>query len=107
MYKILKEDGTTLGYTEYLHYIKKSESGCFIEATEEDAIGIVFNGTPYNIYGQPNIEEAETVLLQKTDAGTEQREIQDKISNNQLQNDTAIAELSMLISSLATPTTTT
>ena len=106
MYKILKEDGTTLGYTEYLHYIKKSKSGCFIEATEKDAIGIIFNGTLYNIDGQSSIEEAESVLLQKTDAGTEQREIQDKISNNQLQNDTAIAELSMLISSLATPTAT-
>lgn len=35
------------------------------------------------------------------------KSLQDTLTSNQLQNDTAIAELSMLISSLATPTSTT
>jgi hypothetical protein len=34
------------------------------------------------------------------------KSLQDALTANQLQNDTAIAELSMLISSLATPTAT-
>lgn len=37
MYRIIKTDGTVLGTTERIQFIKVSSSGSYIEATPEDA----------------------------------------------------------------------
>lgn len=39
MYKIIK-DGTTIGLTEFLTYIKQHDNGCFVLCPEPEASGI-------------------------------------------------------------------
>ena len=71
MYRIIKIDGTELGITDSVNYIKIGASGDFTTATETDAIGVAFNSTPYNLMGHSDIEDAETVIVSKIDGGAE------------------------------------
>lgn len=71
MYRIIKIDGTELGVTDSVNYIKISENGCFTNATAEDAIGVAFNSVAYNLVGHNEIEEADTVVVSKIDGGHE------------------------------------
>ena len=71
MYRIIKIDGTELGVTDSVNYIKISENGCFTNATAEDAIGVAFNSVAYNLVGYNEIEEADTVVVSKIDGGNE------------------------------------
>ena len=70
MYKIIK-DGTTIGLTEFLTYIKQHDNGCFVLCPEPEASGIVFSGTPYQLAGRPEMGDVETVTVEEADAGTE------------------------------------
>ena len=56
MYRIIKIDGTELGITDSVNYIKIGESGSYINATETDAIGVAYNSEPYNLIGHDDIE---------------------------------------------------
>lgn len=69
MYRIIKTDGTELGITDQVTYIKFGANGCFTNATVEDAIGVAFNSTPYNLVGHNEIEEADTVVVSQIDGG--------------------------------------
>ena len=69
MYRIIKIDGTELGVTDSVNYIKISENGCFTNATAEDAVGVAFNSVAYNLVGHNEIEEADTVVVSKIDGG--------------------------------------
>lgn len=71
MYRIIKIDGTELGVTDSINYIKISENGCFTNATAEDAVGVAFNSVAYNLVGHNEIEEADTVVVSKIDGGYE------------------------------------
>lgn len=72
MYRIMKTDGTLLGTTEYLRYIKiNPKTRVFVTATKDTAIGIAFKGNPYNIVGHNEIEGASTVIISETDAGAQ------------------------------------
>ena len=71
MYRIIKIDGTELGVTDSVKYIKISENGCFTNATAEDAVGVAFNSVAYNLVGHNEIEEADTVVVSKIDGGYE------------------------------------
>lgn len=71
MYRIIKIDGTELGVTDSVNYIKISENGCFTNATAEDAVGVAFNSVAYNLAGHNEIEEADTVVVSKIDGGYE------------------------------------
>jgi hypothetical protein len=71
MYRIIKIDGTELGVTDSVNYIKISENGCFTNATAEDAVGVAFNSVAYNLVGHNEIEEADTVVVSKIDGGYE------------------------------------
>lgn len=71
MYRIIKIDGTELGVTDSVNYIKISENGCFTNATAEDAVGVAFNSVTYNLVGHNEIEEADTVVVSKIDGGYE------------------------------------
>jgi len=66
VYKIIKSDGTELGVTDSVLFIKRSPEGTFIEADEAEAIGIAFKGEPYNLHGHDEIQNAKTVVLVKT-----------------------------------------
>lgn len=71
MYRIIKIDGTELGVTDSVNYIKISENGCFTNATAEDAVGVAFNSVAYNLVGHNEIEESDTVVVSKIDGGYE------------------------------------
>lgn len=47
MFRIIK-DGAELGLTENLNYIVQAENGCYVLCPEQNASGIVFEGTPYH-----------------------------------------------------------
>lgn len=63
MFRIIKIDGTELGITDSVNYIKIGESGDYATASEQDAIGIAFNSEPYNLLGHEDIEGADTVIV--------------------------------------------
>lgn len=69
MYRIIKIDGTELGITDSVNYIKISSNGCYTTATVEDAVGIAFDSIAYNLAGHNEIEGAETVVVSKIDSG--------------------------------------
>lgn len=70
MFRIIKIDGTELGITDAVNYIKIGVNGCFVSATIEDAIGIAFNGVVYNLAGYVEIDDADTVVVSRVDTGT-------------------------------------
>lgn len=69
MYRVIKTDGTELGITDSVNYIKIGASGNFASATEADAVGIAFNSEPYNLVGHDDIEGVDTVVVSKIDGG--------------------------------------
>lgn len=82
MYRIIKIDGTELGITDSVNYIKIGVSGDFTNATEADAIGVAFKSEPYNLLGHDDIENADTVIVSKIDGGImayEQRSLVDEL----------------------------
>ena len=91
MFKIINtKDGSTIGSTEKLQFIKKKNStGCYVQTDEENAQGVAYLGTAYNIQGKDGVGADDTVILIEYDAGTEA----DK-------NSAAIAENSAAIDSL-------
>ena len=91
MFKIINtKDGSTIGSTEKLQFIKKKNStGCYVQTDEENAQGVAYLGTAYNIQGKDGVGADDTVILIEYDAGTEA----DK-------NSAAIAENSAAIDNL-------
>lgn len=71
MFRIIKIDGTELGITDSVNYIKISEDGCFANATSQDAIGVAFNSIAYNLIGHTDIDGAETIIVSAIDGGAE------------------------------------
>ena len=82
MYRIFKLDGTDLGLTDSVQYIRYGNSGCFTPATPEEAIGVAVNGVPYNLLGHDEIPEADTVVVATVNGGAmlhEQRNLVDEL----------------------------
>lgn len=77
MYKIIKMDGTELGLTDSVQYIKVNENGSYSPAMEKDAfgvayidaVGVAYRGVVYNLDGHNEIPDAETVVITEIDAG--------------------------------------
>lgn len=80
MFRIIKTDGTELGITDSVNYIKIGASGCFAPTTKEDAIGVAFQSTPYNLVGHEEIEGADTVIVSAIDGGAEVHSIANTIN---------------------------
>lgn len=106
MYQIFKIDGTELGVTDSVNYIKIGSSGCFAPAKYEDAIGVAFNSVAYNLVGHTDIQDADTVVVCVIDSGSymtpmnktieaEQAITELDISNIEAQQ--AITELELMI----------
>lgn len=68
MYKITK-DGVRLGMTERPTYIRKAPNGCLVLCPENEATGIVWEGTPLHLLGRDELEGMETVMLEEVDSG--------------------------------------
>ena len=81
MYKLIKTDGTTLGYTERVNYIKISTNGCYVFTEKESAIGVAYNSTPYNLLGHNDIENADTVIVKEEDIGVFAKSIEQNAAN--------------------------
>lgn len=82
MYRIITVDGTELGMTDSVLYIKIGSSGSFTPCSIDEAIGVAFNSEPYNLIGHNEIEGANTVIVVKCDGGSlvaHQRDLVDKL----------------------------
>lgn len=66
MYRVVTTEGTELGITDSVLFIKISPEGAYIEATVDEAVGIAFESTPYNLVGHTEIKDAKTVILVET-----------------------------------------
>lgn len=80
MYRIIKIDGTELGITDSVNYIKIGASGDFAFAPEQEAIGVAFNSVAYNLVGHSEIEGADTVVVSAIDGGAEVNSIANTIN---------------------------
>jgi len=70
MVRIIRaSDRKELGITDAPTYIKLGDN-CFTNATEQDAIGVAYQSTPYNLLGHDEIKGAETVILSPVDSGS-------------------------------------
>lgn len=58
-------------------YVRQAGNGCFVLCQEAEAAGIAHNGTVYHLLGREALEGAESVILEKTDAGDLVKRIQD------------------------------
>ena len=104
MYKIMKEN-SVLGVVAAPTWVKMQTNGSFALCSEEDAQGVVVNGTVYHVSGRPELAERETVVLAYVDEIAYQQEQAAALEAKQLQMDTALAELSILIANTMNPTT--
>lgn len=68
MYRIITTEGTELGLTDSVLFIKKSTDGTLIEASREDAIGLAYKGTAYNLPGHTEVERAKTAVAVQVSA---------------------------------------
>ena len=72
MYKIINiKGGNEIGSTENPRYIKKKDTGCYIQTDETNAQGIAYKGTAYNLQGRDGIDVVDTVFLLEVDGGIE------------------------------------
>lgn len=69
MFRIITTDGSDLGITETVNYIKIHSNGCFVPTTKEDAIGVAFHSVPYNLLGHEVIADTKTVVVSEVDGG--------------------------------------
>lgn len=61
-------DGEIKGFCEKPRYIKiKPETGVYIEAKFEDAIGVAFGGVVYNLLGRNEIPNAPQAIIKEID----------------------------------------
>lgn len=94
MYRINTLDGIEVGITETLRYIKVHENGSFVQATDDEAVGIAFKSTPYNLIGHDEIEGADTVIISEFDGGIELESLSQKhIGAEQMITDLDIANI--------------
>lgn len=71
MYEIIsKETDKLISYSDKLLYICRAKSGSYIQTDKENACGIAYNSTPYNISGKEPLDtNLETVIIKEIDSG--------------------------------------
>ena len=99
MYKITNENNV-IGVVTTPAWVKMQDNGSFVLCDEEVAQGVVVNNTVYHVLGKPELARHDAVVLGYIDEIAYQQEQEAK----QLQMNTALAELSILIASAMTPT---
>lgn len=93
MFRIIKIDGTELGITDSVNYIKIGSSGSFASATEKDAVGVAFDSVAYNLVGHHKIEGAETVVVSSVDGGVYMTPMSKTVEAEQMITDLDIANI--------------
>lgn len=100
MYRIF-HNGNTLATISSLTFVRMQENGSYAVCEEADAQGIVLDGTVYHVLGFPDLEEnVDTVTIVEISETAYQQEQAEAAAESQLQNELALAELSMLIASM-------
>ena len=101
MYKV--ENDSLHAYVNDIVYIKQQNNGYFTICEENNAQGVVLDDKVYQIFGRKPIvseEEIDSVIVTKFD---DYKYYMDKLANDTeltLETQTALAELSILISTL-------
>lgn len=68
MYAIISE-GSLLTLCDRPRYVKRNAaSGTYVEATEDEAIGVAVGGTVYNLPGGSDIPDAPEALVREAEA---------------------------------------
>lgn len=75
MYRIIKIDGTELGITDSVNYIRYGDGGCFTTATRKDAIGVAFKSVAYNLVGMKILRVPILSLSQRSTVGKNSKAI--------------------------------
>lgn len=105
MYRIVKET-ETLATVTALSWVRLQNNGCYALCNEDDAQGIVVDGTVYHVAGKPDLTGAETVAIGEISEVAYQQEQKVAQEATQLETQIALAELSILIAGGTTTTTT-
>lgn len=99
MYRIF-HNGETLATISSLTFVRMQDNGSYAVCEEADAQGIVLDGTVYHVLGFPDLESVDTVTIVEISETAYQQEQAAMAAESQLQNELALAELSMLIASM-------
>lgn len=96
MFRIINlNDGEVVGYSEKPYFIKKKTStGCFIKASEEEAQGIAYKNKPYNLQGREGLGVDDTAVLIECDTA---EGMNDEISASEGRTDDVLCEMDMSI----------
>lgn len=87
MYKIIDaETGESIGLTEAVTYIcLNAKNGCFTMCDKQDAQGVAYASTPYNLFGKESMGNLPAVLVAEVDAGKELGAVQQTVQTVQQQ----------------------
>jgi len=102
MYRMFKDE-TVLATVTNPVWVKKQDNGSYGLCGEQEAQGIVIEGTVYHVEGRDELAETESVSVTEISEATYQKEQVVAQEAKQLQMDTALAELSILIGNLMNP----
>lgn len=70
MYRIINtKDGVEVGATDKPVYIKRNPNGVFVETTREQARGVAYKSTPYNLCRTDGVGAEDTVVVREYDGG--------------------------------------
>lgn len=103
MYKIVKDTQTVTVVSNPV-WVKMQDNGSFTLCDAAEAQGVVVEGVVYHISNTPEIAGHDTVIISEISETAYHNEIAAAQQEKQLQTDSALAELSILIAS-AMPTT--
>lgn len=83
MYRIVNTTtGQDVGKTDKPHFIVKHSNGCYVHTDEENAQGVAYRGTPYNLLDREGVGAEETVMLIECDAGDDQTQIEATLNDH-------------------------
>ena len=99
MYRIVK-DGTVLGLTEQPNFVEPLDNGAWGLCDEPRARAIAWEGKVYGLTGKSDTDDLELVTLAYVDGGALTAVAEATQAERQLQTESAIAELSILIATM-------
>lgn len=98
MYRMFKGEDILATVTNPV-WVRKQDNGCYGLCEAHNAQGVVLEGTVYHLDGKDELEGTETVVLGEISEAAYQKEQAAAQEAKQIQIDTALAELSILIAS--------
>ena len=82
MYRIIKaDDGAVIGSTEKPVYIYRKSTGSFVQTDEQNAQGVAWKGTPYNLRDREGVGAEETVIVIEFDGAEATADTAEEVSD--------------------------